>query len=495
MDKYTLPPYVLSRVRYYDGAFLLDDEFIDEQKYHIDRRQRHDRLLHLSGVCEGLVPSILNATTIVVTAGTAIDDQGQQILVDADRSLAVAPGTSGQLYIELLFNEVEALPATQTSGGAPPNRRFAQQPILRLMATPSAHAVVLGRAAISVVTGGASNVTQVTTIGRVYSGLRLAGENGSVYSLRATQAGTVELAGLANVPGTPQFNLAGNVGISVADTQGNRLRVNGNTLLDGTLTLSGTNSLTVGGNLTVRGKNILTELVPVGTVLPWWRPAQDVPLPAGFEICDGRSIAAGQHDFRRADGTALAQAVTLPDLRNAFILGANPDNAQGTAATAGDLATNAPGIGGVGGSNATRSIDHKHNVTLNHQHGAMTSASASRTQTAGVALNTASAGSHYHDVSSAFTNWFDGPNPNNVRPTLTDPKNAWQPMMPAHSTQISGDHYHFIPSHTHEMDHTHNVNAFSFTGSVKTDVVDTGDPKTVQATPRYVGLLMIMRVR
>jgi len=143
--------------------------------------------------------------------------------------------------------------------------------------------------------------------------------------------------------------------------------------------------------------------VPLGTVVQWWRPNSNVTLPDGWEPCDGRTIV----DHSYID-IGISNSITLPDLRNKFVIGADAgvpginavagygleDNAPpalnanndwtGTKKTAG--AASAAGIGydsglEVGtrtGSNTlvplahvhdagTLSIkDHKHNITIKH---------------------------------------------------------------------------------------------------------------------------------
>jgi len=126
------------------------------------------------------------------------------------------------------------------------------------------------------------------------------------------------------------------------------------------------------------------QLIPVGQVIDWWRPNDTFPLPAGFEICDGRTIAAANHDF----GTGAN--ITLPDLRNRRVVGAelsasagdvgnyggvtHAAKSNGAASSAVDGYTGAPGIGGAGGTNAPKNIQHDHGPgtygTPDHLHGA-----------------------------------------------------------------------------------------------------------------------------
>lgn len=127
-------------------------------------------------------------------------------------------------------------------------------------------------------------------------------------------------------------------------------------------------------DLPTLGDDILRQLVPVGTVLDWWRPANSgMNVPSGFVICDGSQYSSSQHDFP-GGGT-----VTVPDLRNKFILGASISKNDNVDATAGPLGTlesdpnNAPGIGGKGGTNALRNLTHTHTIS-GHNHNLVTGA-------------------------------------------------------------------------------------------------------------------------
>jgi hypothetical protein len=109
--------------------------------------------------------------------------------------------------------------------------------------------------------------------------------------------------------------------------------------------------------LSALGADIKRQLAQLGQVIDWWRPASTVVIPSGWEICDGRVITGANHDFV---GTGVTgQSITLPDLRNAFVIGALPSNApegavvkaHGAAAGGTDVVGDAPGIAGAGGSN------------------------------------------------------------------------------------------------------------------------------------------------
>lgn len=92
------------------------------------------------------------------------------------------------------------------------------------------------------------------------------------------------------------------------------------------------------------------SILPIGMMLAWNRPSVAIPLPIGFAICDGTTLSAANHDFPGGGN------ITLPDLRNRFIIGADQSKTIGQAGvtiTDPEINTSqgAPGPSGVGGSN------------------------------------------------------------------------------------------------------------------------------------------------
>jgi hypothetical protein len=112
------------------------------------------------------------------------------------------------------------------------------------------------------------------------------------------------------------------------------------------------------------------ERLPIGTVVPWFRPNGAAAIPTNWAACDGSTLTSGNHNF-----PGIAGSVTLPDLRNKFILGANAADANGAAAAAVgdatiDTATGAPGPQTSGGSNkivqtTAQMPGHSHTFTGN----------------------------------------------------------------------------------------------------------------------------------
>ncbi|BAZ08750.1 hypothetical protein NIES4071_05560 [Calothrix sp. NIES-4071] len=78
------------RLNYFTGQFLTQNDFNDEQKYFLDRLDRHHRFLHSPGVADGLeVKGIINDPKVTVEKGTAIDGDGKQIVLANERSVAL----------------------------------------------------------------------------------------------------------------------------------------------------------------------------------------------------------------------------------------------------------------------------------------------------------------------------------------------------------------------------------------------------------------------
>lgn len=92
---------------------------------------------------------------------------------------------------------------------------------------------------------------------------------------------------------------------------------------------------------------------PIGVIIPWWRPDVSVPVPTGWIVPVGQTLTDPQHDF------SYVGSITVPDMRNAFVLGAAT---SGTGVGTGTP----PAIGAVGGSH-TLNLAHAHGVNA-HTH-------------------------------------------------------------------------------------------------------------------------------
>jgi hypothetical protein len=241
-------------------------------------------------------------------------------------------------------------------------------------------------------------------------------------------------------------------------------------------------------DLTNMAADVLRQMTQIGEVIDWWRPADSVPIPSGFEVCDGHQVPAGQHDF---PGLAAA-AINLPDLRNAMILGADPTKARLTGANQGNAPTDAPGIAGSGGSNAAKDlrhghgvpgVDHLHHVQVpDHLHSPGSLYAANHKHT--VSINS---GSSITDSATRATGNFFVPNTAHYHVVFG-------------STEFGGNQA--IGGATGAADRALGVNSGVADRSLNTatnSLTWTTDPGSggaiVDMRPKFVGLLKLMKVR
>jgi hypothetical protein len=100
---------IIKRMNYFDRQFLRAADFRVEQSYHLDRHRRHNRLLHtpgLGGPNDLRVTGKIGQAHVTVSGGTAIDDEGREIVVPASQPpvpLSPIPeaGTYA-MYVELI---------------------------------------------------------------------------------------------------------------------------------------------------------------------------------------------------------------------------------------------------------------------------------------------------------------------------------------------------------------------------------------------------------
>ena len=124
----------IKRLHYFTGEFLVEKDFTDEQAYHIDMRRRHNRLFHGFGVVDGLVVSRTADRQVQITAGSAIDGQGREVVV-GDTLSYLLKGGGTTLYLTLAYEEalLDADRSPQT--GVSDFTRWTEQAVLGESAT------------------------------------------------------------------------------------------------------------------------------------------------------------------------------------------------------------------------------------------------------------------------------------------------------------------------------------------------------------------------
>ncbi len=179
--KYDQPLNVVKRLRYFDGQFLKDDDFIEEQQFHIDRQNRHQRALHVAGIVEGLGVAKNNDNLgITVSPGTAVDSVGRSIiLLEQPPPISVPQGVdaAATMYVELKFNETGSDPADPNKDGSP-NTRFDQEPAIVISSARNSDALLLATLTI-LMAATPRTIDSISTASCMYSGVRLPGPQGT----------------------------------------------------------------------------------------------------------------------------------------------------------------------------------------------------------------------------------------------------------------------------------------------------------------------------
>jgi hypothetical protein len=203
MANYDLPAVVEKRVRYFDGQFLQDQDFIDEQDYQLDREHRHNRLLHAPGVAEGLAVTSAAANQVTVAPGTALDSDGHQLVLAQATTVDLPAKTfNNQQGVQLYLSYLQSAEDPQTTAGSADFTRWLERPELTALVAGQDFAdtsppVLLAKLALD----GSGRVAVDITV-RSYAGVRLPGPAADAPALASAANGTVELAGSLAVDGS-----------------------------------------------------------------------------------------------------------------------------------------------------------------------------------------------------------------------------------------------------------------------------------------------------
>jgi hypothetical protein len=241
---------ITDRPNYYAGQYLLEDDFQLEQQYHLDRLRRHHRLLHVAGIVQGLVVEPVDnpLTKVKITAGTAIDAEGRQIVLAQDKAdfalPTTIPGNGSILSIqyESVESSTQGTPTPTTESATPDNSpetttaaltaimdgksRIKEEPFLSWGDTAPPGAIALARV---------SPKKELDFSDRVYSGIRLPSPHnkpGKGLTFRYKGNGT---------PAAGEIELA---------------EFTGNLSISGTLAVKGTSTLS--GSLSVKNQVFLS---------------------------------------------------------------------------------------------------------------------------------------------------------------------------------------------------------------------------------------------
>src|SRR3989442_1413257 len=105
------------RPNYYRNQLLLEDDFLAEQKYHVDARRHHSRHLHGWGVVQGLTVSRDSDTSLTINPGAAIDASGYEIFLETAQHVSLTEFEPNELLNVSLSCSEDSAGVTQKRRG------------------------------------------------------------------------------------------------------------------------------------------------------------------------------------------------------------------------------------------------------------------------------------------------------------------------------------------------------------------------------------------
>src|SRR4030095_16136989 len=91
------------RPNFFNGKLLRSEDFELEQRYVREKSKLHNRSLHGFGIVSGLKVTA-DSGKVVVEPGLALDCEGNELVIDAPRSIVVpASCESGARYLTVRF--------------------------------------------------------------------------------------------------------------------------------------------------------------------------------------------------------------------------------------------------------------------------------------------------------------------------------------------------------------------------------------------------------
>lgn len=327
---YEQPTYLDKRLRYFDGQFLKDQDFIDEQKYHVDRTRRLSRSLQVSGVSEGLAVTVAGSDRVTVNPGTGVDPKGRLIVLATPEGVSLVSYRNQTVSLLISYQEIEADRAQEGTEG---NRRWHEKPLIQVAlpgTTAVSEAIVLANLNVD-----KDGVIKVDNSVRQYSGVYLPAAGGKGPILRSGGDGASNkavLTGDLSVSGTLEVNSLsiGSGGINLSNAT-----INGNLTASGSITGSSLSvgngnitagSATISGNLTAGSATINGNLTTSGSITGSSLSLGSGNITAG-DLSVGRitcqNVRAQVVAFDKVSTTAQ-NWVDLPDMSITVTTGNNP---------------------------------------------------------------------------------------------------------------------------------------------------------------------------
>jgi hypothetical protein len=119
----------LQRLNYFDHQFLREQDFKDEQEYHVEARRRHNRYFHSWGVVEGLEVEQHGEHEILIQPGYAVDKEGREIVLAQTVSRDLTSfGHDSEAYVTIAYHEEKKEEDHLSAGGVEGYTRIGEIP-------------------------------------------------------------------------------------------------------------------------------------------------------------------------------------------------------------------------------------------------------------------------------------------------------------------------------------------------------------------------------
>lgn len=278
------------RPNYFQSQFLVVRDFQDEQSYHRESLQRHNRLLHEWGVIREGLQVTKPDNNYSISPGSAIDSSGNEIILDTARALTAADvqaarqasGAGQDVYVTIAFQEVDSSDAADKyppPGGTENVTRKVQSPNIVATKSPATDGSVVILAKIAG-DGTANNLVRKLASSIVARGTNLGDISLDGALSFTSKTSPIPQVGLDYDPAGDQLRIrarkdasvldttyltikrdSGNVGIGTPNAPGQKLEVHG--------------ALKLTANPNVSNDNMAAY---------FWNQAQIGPTIAGFSF-------------------------------------------------------------------------------------------------------------------------------------------------------------------------------------------------------------------
>ncbi len=119
----------IKRLNYFTGQFLKENDFRDEQSYHINALSMHNKNVHSWGIASGLDVKF-DGKHVILEEGMAIDRNGMQILLEEPMKIDFLKASTSTVHLTISLKTIESDPAEENEFGG--NTRICEEALIEL---------------------------------------------------------------------------------------------------------------------------------------------------------------------------------------------------------------------------------------------------------------------------------------------------------------------------------------------------------------------------